>query len=851
YTGIGGDPALNKYYLNSINPTLTLEVNSPALADSALYSGMRFTDMTSKVAPFTNPGKGVLGLDSTGRVIYVEGGSGFGNLCANPSSPLPNNFEVPMGGFNYSFTGFGQANANAVHIGNTCGINFPAKLFVIQQPSSLLPFPAAIASATYSGYFLNRDWKPGGSGFQMFYGVAGQSQDILSNISSGRTGVYGIAQGAKYDYGVKGEAKTATNGYQVGGVFQTLSPVNNSSFSAGVYAKSPAALNSWAFYGNGSVLFNGGMLLPSDEAIKHEITPITNAMSVINQLNPVSFKYDTAFANTKGLNLAGEKNYGFTANEIQEILPELVYDVKKPDDLDTTGAVVSPEYAYKAMNYIPLIGILTAGIQEQQLSIDSLRNTSGSAAASNGLSVSSGNTVLGNNLGLTSAQLTNDREIPLNNKRLFFSDAGATSGLNNGIKIGGAGIGILEAKLDVTNASFGNGLNILTTTTSAGATNHGIITNCSGSSISNYAIEGTANDAASPANIGVRGNARNASGAGALNYGGDFEAFGNASGSSTNIGVSALATPANGVSNTGSNYGGRFKAQQGSIENYGMYAEAQYGSGNNYGVYATAVGGASNYAGYFNGDVTRTGSDNFTSDAMFKTNLDSISDALSIINSLKPRKFNYDTANTYGINFSSKKQYGFVAQDVQTVLPELIGSATHPATRDSAGNVISPAVTYKTLNYQAFSAIAIKAIQELKKENSHKDSALTSMQNQIDQLATLINSCCSNNVRTTSNTEVTYTDVELSDKDAITLSQNAPNPFAEHTLIQYNIPQDRGFAQIIFSDLKGQIIKVIDIKTKGKGQLNVFASDLSSGMYTYSLYVDGKLFETKKMLKTQ
>jgi hypothetical protein len=41
---------------------------------------------------------------------------------------------------------------------------------------------------------------------------------------------------------------------------------------------------------------------------------------------------------------------------------------------------------------------------------------------------------------------------------------------------------------------------------------------------------------------------------------------------------------------------------------------------------------------------------------------------------------------------------------------------------------------------------------------------------------------------------------------------------------------------------------VVDVKEKGKGQLNVFAADLSSGVYTYSLIADGKLIETKKMV---
>ena len=76
-----------------------------------------------------------------------------------------------------------------------------------------------------------------------------------------------------------------------------------------------------------------------------------------------------------------------------------------------------------------------------------------------------------------------------------------------------------------------------------------------------------------------------------------------------------------------------------------------------------------------------------------------------------------------------------------------------------------------------------------------------------------------------------------------------PNPFAEKTTITFFITDDVKRAQIFFYDNKGIIIKSIDINTRGNGQLNVFAGDLSSGNYSYSLIADGKLIETKKMIK--
>jgi len=56
-------------------------------------------------------------------------------------------------------------------------------------------------------------------------------------------------------------------------------------------------------------------------------------------------------------------------------------------------------------------------------------------------------------------------------------------------------------------------------------------------------------------------------------------------------------------------------------------------------------------------------------------------------------------------------------------------------------------------------------------------------------------------------------------------------------------------AQIIFYDEFGSQIKVFNIEEKGMGQLNVSSSNLSSGMYSYSLIINDKVIDTKKMLK--
>lgn len=247
------------------------------------------------------------------------------------------------------------------------------------------------------------------------------------------------------------------------------------------------------------------------------------------------------------------------------------------------------------------------------------------------------------------------------------------------------------------------------------------------------------------------------------------------------------------------------------------------------------------------------------SDNMLKTNVDTISNASLIIKNLKPKSYYFDTTNIYGMNFSSKKQYGFIAQDVETILPELVSSTKKEAELDTANNIVKPAVTFKTMNYNALFALLVKAMQEqqktidsLKNKTSKQDSINNAVQAQIAALTSSVSSCCSNSsVRTTKPEEVNQLTIDLSDKDIIVLNQNVPNPFAEQTTITYNVPEKYGYAQIIFNTIEGKIIKAVDITKKGRGQLNVFASDLSSGMYTYSLVVDGKIIDTKKMVKSE
>ncbi len=70
-------------------------------------------------------------------------------------------------------------------------------------------------------------------------------------------------------------------------------------------------------------------------------------------------------------------------------------------------------------------------------------------------------------------------------------------------------------------------------------------------------------------------------------------------------------------------------------------------------------------------------------------------------------------------------------------------------------------------------------------------------------------------------------------------------------LQEQNIPISFSEAKIIILDGQGSILKVFKINYSGKGELIVFSENLSNGVYSYSLLVDGNIIDTKKMVRSK
>jgi hypothetical protein len=222
-----------------------------------------------------------------------------------------------------------------------------------------------------------------------------------------------------------------------------------------------------------------------------------------------------------------------------------------------------------------------------------------------------------------------------------------------------------------------------------------------------------------------------------------------------------------------------------------------------------------------------------------------------------------------------------LAQELETVFPNLVRENVSPPQYDSLGNVVVESVHFKVVDYTKLSPVLIAghkgqsqqihakdeqvnalvaANEALAAENANQQRTIDDLNDRLTQLENclrgILPSLCEmgqqsikRNEKETQEELRHIIEVELQNGTAIVLNQNVPNPFAESTVITYSIPETVNTAQIIFSDATGALIKTVDIRERGNGQLNVYANDLSSGVYTYSLIADGKIVATKRMVR--
>ena len=161
-----------------------------------------------------------------------------------------------------------------------------------------------------------------------------------------------------------------------------------------------------------------------------------------------------------------------------------------------------------------------------------------------------------------------------------------------------------------------------------------------------------------------------------------------------------------------------------------------------------------------------------------------------------------------------RMQFGFIAQEVEKLFPELIS-------KDELG--------YYSMNYDGLIPLTIEALKAQQQQIEDLKKQVASLQNNTDGGR--------------------YKMDHSTQKDLGILGQNSPNPFTDETTITFELPESTRQAQIMVHDMQGRPVKTYEVT--GRRQLIIEGRSLKAGMYMYSLMVNDQLADTKRMILTK
>ena len=166
------------------------------------------------------------------------------------------------------------------------------------------------------------------------------------------------------------------------------------------------------------------------------------------------------------------------------------------------------------------------------------------------------------------------------------------------------------------------------------------------------------------------------------------------------------------------------------------------------------------------------------------------------------------------------ERYGFLAQNVQEVFPQLVHA-------DNSG--------YMYVDYIGLIPILVQSINELRAELAELKGA----QQDEETVAPLQQAV-----------QASQSEIEAS-LNAPKLYQNSPNPWSSETVIRYSLPQSVANACIYIYDMQGAQLKSVPAQGRGESQVTLSAHDLNAGMYIYALVADDQLIDSKQMILTK
>ena len=159
---------------------------------------------------------------------------------------------------------------------------------------------------------------------------------------------------------------------------------------------------------------------------------------------------------------------------------------------------------------------------------------------------------------------------------------------------------------------------------------------------------------------------------------------------------------------------------------------------------------------------------------------------------------------------TEKRHIGLIAQELKELYPNLVEEG-----QDG----------YLSVNYIELVPVLIRSIQELKQELDEVKGATEDARMSRGDVSSV------STVR--SNGNILY--------------QNTPNPFKEKTFIRFRLADDAKESAVCIFDMSGKLLKKLPVSS-GMESVAVNGYELGEGMFLYTLLVNGREVDTKRMI---
>ncbi|MBI1193404.1 MAG: hypothetical protein GC205_09535 [Bacteroidetes bacterium] len=238
--------------------------------------------------------------------------------------------------------------------------------------------------------------------------------------------------------------------------------------------------------------------------------------------------------------------------------------------------------------------------------------------------------------------------------------------------------------------------------------------------------------------------------------------------------------------------------------------------------------------GLFNADSLKGKFDNVsglylaTSDLRLKVGVRSPQAVAARLNMLQPRQY------TYRSDPDQHPYYGFIAQELEQVFPELVHQDQETGLRTVSYTELIPLLVAVWQEGQAEQRSAAEQVNDLR---DNLEQALR----RIESLESSLSVCCQASTGQ-------QTKTLESPAGAATLGQNIPNPFQASTTIPYFLPPGAGAAEIRILDLQGKVRERLTLAQEGAGTAVFQHQGWAQGTYFYGLFIQGRPVQVREMV---